>query len=121
MDTVTTSIDSATGGLKITWTEPYDAESDITAYLIEIKDKSGVYQTDTTNCDGSTQTVIDNLYCIIPMLDLTDDSGLFDLDLNDLVEVQATVTNAIGTASSPSDVNVSGATVDTAPTTMTDP
>lgn len=55
------------------------------------------------------------------MADLTNDAGTFDLDLNDLVEVRATATNAIGTASSPSDVNTGGATVDTIPTTMTDP
>jgi len=121
MSQVTTSIDSSTGGVKIAWTEPYDAESTITSYLIEISDDSGTFHTETTNCDGSDSVNFSRLYCIVPMSVLTDTAGDFDLDLNDLVQVRATASNANGIAALPSAVNTAGAIVDTVPTFMNDP
>lgn len=53
MAAVTTTIDSATGGVKIAWTAPHDGSDTITSYTITISDSSGTYKEDTTNCDGS--------------------------------------------------------------------
>lgn len=36
MTAVTTSIDAATGGMKIAWLAPYDNEQTITQYQIEV-------------------------------------------------------------------------------------
>jgi len=120
MDLPTTSIDAATGGLKITWTAPYDGASAILSYLIEIKDQAGTAQV-TSSCDGSDTTTRDQAFCIVPMSELTAPAGTFQLVLNDLVEARATATNAVGTALLASAYNTIGETVDTIPTLMTDP
>ncbi|MEI7746939.1 MAG: hypothetical protein WCJ28_05325, partial [Actinomycetota bacterium] len=50
-----TSIDAATGHFAIEWTAP-DARGDaITAYLLEIADKTGlVWNTENATCDATT-------------------------------------------------------------------
>ena len=54
MATVTTSIDSSTGGVKISWTAPADGSSTIDAYFIEIANAaSTTWTADTTHCDGA--------------------------------------------------------------------
>jgi len=52
MATVTTSIDSVTGGVKIQWTAPASNSETITKYLIEIRKSDGTFLEDTTNCNG---------------------------------------------------------------------
>lgn len=70
--TPTTAIDSTTGGIKVSWSAPSSNGDAITAYLIEISDSLSVtWVADTTDCDGSSATVMSNLYCIIPMSSLT--------------------------------------------------
>lgn len=68
----TTSIDAATGGVKITWTTPSDGGLTIDAYTIEIANfDDSVWSTSTATCDGSSATIITNTYCTIPMSTLT--------------------------------------------------
>lgn len=70
--TPTTSIDATTGGIKITWSAANSNGDAVTAYLIEISNSLSVsWIADTTHCDGSSSTVMTNLYCIIPMSTLT--------------------------------------------------
>ena len=67
----TTSIDSATGGLAISWVAP-DARGDaITAYKIEIADKAGTTWSTASSCDGTSTTVRNALACVVPMTTLT--------------------------------------------------
>lgn len=72
MLTVSTSIDSATGGVKISWSAPYNNGDTINTYLIEISDALTVsWIPQTTYCDGSITTIKSNMYCVIPMNILT--------------------------------------------------
>jgi hypothetical protein len=59
MLTVTTSIDSSTGGVMITWVAPHDGSSTIDAYLIEIANSaSTTWTADTTDCNGASSTIM---------------------------------------------------------------
>jgi len=54
MATVTTSVDSSTGHIKISWVAPSENYNTITAYKIEIEKSDGsAFSEDLTNCDGS--------------------------------------------------------------------
>jgi hypothetical protein len=68
MSAVVTSIDSATGGVLITWSAPYNGGASIDAYKIQISDAlyTGAWYEDTA-CDGTSSTVIAAMQCIIPM------------------------------------------------------
>jgi hypothetical protein len=50
MNVVITSIDSSTGGVKISWSSPVSNGEAVTAYKVEIG--SG-FNTELVNCDGS--------------------------------------------------------------------
>jgi len=115
---LTTSIDSATGGVKIAWAEPASNGATISAYRVEIKDSGSSWITETTDCDGSDATIMSNLYCIIPMSTLT--GGSFTLPVNTLVEVQIRATNSYGDGSY-SSVNSVGAKTRTTPVQMSAP
>ena len=65
MTSVTTQIDSATGGLRIDWIEPHDGYEQIYKYFVEILDSTQTsWIEETTHCAGSDPSL---LYCIIPM------------------------------------------------------
>lgn len=117
MVAVTTSIDSSTGGVKITWTAPLDGSSTIDSYLIEIANSAQTaWAADTTNCDGASSTIISQMYCVIPMSTLAASFGYTTLD--QLVTVRATAHNVYGYATLPSTVNSSGAKIRQAPDQM---
>lgn len=66
-----TSIDPVTGGVTIEWTAP-DARGDsITAYKIEIADKTGTTWSTESTCLGTDPEVISALRCVVPMSTLT--------------------------------------------------
>ena len=118
MSEATTTLDVASGGVKISWIQPDDNGDTITSYLIEIKDSLSGWNTELTDCDGSDGTIITNLYCIVPMTTLT--SAPFTLSLDDLVEVRILATNSVGNGLV-SDPNTSGALVRTVPSAMPTP
>ena len=67
----TTSINSATGSVKIVWTAPSTNGDNIDSYTINILENDGTTWTaETTDCDGSDSTIMSNLYCIVPMATL---------------------------------------------------
>lgn len=76
------------------------------------------WNTDSTNCDGSSTTVKTNLYCIIPMSTLT--AAPYSYAFDELVLVTVTATNSYGDGPA-SDINTSGAKIRSVPSTMTDP
>jgi titin len=59
MASVTTSIDSSTGGVKIAWVAPLDGSSTIDSYLIEISNNLGTTWTaNTLYCNGASSTIV---------------------------------------------------------------
>jgi hypothetical protein len=120
MSAPTTSIDSSTGGVKIVWTAPSANGDAITEYKIEVQDKTSVWKEDTTNCEGAGTTIKNQLYCIIPMSVLTDDSGAYDLAFASTPKVRAYASNSHG-ASAVSASSSGGAAIRQAPGTMNDP
>jgi hypothetical protein len=68
MSSAVTSIDTATGGVKILWTAPNTNSDTITAYKIEMLDHTGTtWSQDLVHCDGTNSVIKSNLYCIVPM------------------------------------------------------
>lgn len=110
----TTSIDSTTGGVMISWTAPDNGGETLTSYAVEIADTTtSTWTADTTNCDGSNASVMSNLYCIIPMSTLT--SSPYSLTFDQLVQVRVRATNSKGPATSYSPINTSGAKIRSVP------
>jgi hypothetical protein len=67
MGSPSTSIDSSTGGVSVTWNALAQTGGlAITAYLIEIQASSGAWNSDAA-CDGSSATTRDGRSCVIPM------------------------------------------------------
>jgi hypothetical protein len=119
MAAVTTSIDALTGGVTISWVAPSSNSESIDAYIIKISDSTNSnYYEDTTDCDGSTTTVITNMACTIPMSTLT--SSPYNLVFGDLVDVIASAHNSNGYGSYSPD-NTAGATIRTVPAAMATP
>lgn len=79
----------------ISWSEPSNNGFPITQYLIEISDSlMTTWTPNTLNCDGSSTTIINNKYCIIPMSDLT--IPPYSYVFNQLVYVRISAKNAEG-------------------------
>jgi large repetitive protein len=54
----TTSVDAGTGDLVLTWSAPDDHGSEVTAYLVEIRDSLGSAWNEHAACDGSNAAVV---------------------------------------------------------------
>jgi hypothetical protein len=105
--TPTTSIDTATGDLVISWSDPDDRGSAIAQYLIEIRDKAASQWLQSSYCDGTNTDVKAARQCSIPMLTLT--SGDYAYYYGDLIYVRMSAYNDKGW-SQVSPVNSEGAT-----------
>lgn len=57
----TTAIDSSTGGVRITWTAPYDGGDTITEYKVEIFDSTSAYTVESSACLGTDPTLLSTL------------------------------------------------------------
>jgi hypothetical protein len=66
---VSTSIDEATGYLKISWLPPSSNGDPITEYKVEIAEMftSANVHIESTYCPGTSTTLLQNLYCLVPM------------------------------------------------------
>lgn len=106
MSAPTTSIDSTTGGVAISWVAPNNGQETIANYTIQIAAVNGTYYT-TTFCNGSSSTVMSALRCVVPMSTLTVD---FALTFDTLVAVKVRATNAYG-AGDLSAANTAGAKI----------
>jgi hypothetical protein len=67
---VTTSIDAASGGAKISWTLPDIRGSPIIAYKVEVLNKLGSWIENKSKCDGTSNLAVTSRYCLVGMLDL---------------------------------------------------
>jgi hypothetical protein len=121
MNAVTTSIDSSTGGVTISWSLPSnDGSETITGYEIVIGLKSGgLFSAETVSCDGTNAANLAARTCTIPMTTLT--ALPYELDFDTLVVVKAKAINSLGTSTSYSPVNTSGAKIRRIPSTMVIP
>lgn len=96
---VSTTIDETTGYLKISWLPPQSNGDPIDEYKIEISD---VLMTDTITedryCDGTSTTLLQNLYCLVPMDALTSTTAPYDYGytVNTLVKVYVSAHNSYG-------------------------
>jgi hypothetical protein len=116
MSQVVTSIDPATGSVRLSWSAPADNAAPITAYSLEVLDRNGlVWSEETTHCDGSAAAALTALQCAIPMEVLR--AAPFSLQRGDLVQVRARAYNRDGWSVA-SATNTEGATVRTPPTFM---
>mmetsp|Transcript_33982 Transcript_33982/g.25070 ORF Transcript_33982/g.25070 Transcript_33982/m.25070 type:complete len:194 (-) Transcript_33982:12-593(-) len=119
MSTVTTSVDSTTGKVKIAWSAPDSNSATITEYLIEIQNKAATTWTEqATYCDGASSTIKAQMYCLIPMSTLTSSPYLYTFQ--DVVIVRASAKNAYGFGAT-STPNSSGAQIRQIPDEMPTP
>jgi hypothetical protein len=57
---------SLPGVISVTWTKPWNGGSTITSYIIKFRTRSGEsYTEETSICDGSQATTINNRICTI--------------------------------------------------------
>jgi hypothetical protein len=88
---ISTTVDSLTGDVKVQWTAPDPQGDPITSYLIEIADSTSVnsWHQDTVNCPGIDPSLI---YCFIPMKTLQ--QAPFSYSIDDLIQVRVSAVNA---------------------------
>jgi len=85
-----------------------------------IEDSNGDYIEDVSQCDGSTQVVVDNLFCLVEMTALRADP--FDRVLGELVQAKVIAINERGpSGASPENTDTNGAKIETAPDQMAVP
>ena len=81
--------------VKIAWTPPEENGSAITAYKIEIQTQDPlVYEESLAYCDGTSETHISQNYCLIPMLDFSEEP--FSLPQGSLIIATVQAQNSIG-------------------------
>lgn len=115
MAAAVTSIDAATGKVKISWTEPDTRGSPITAYKVEVLNSLSSWIENTSQCNGALNPVLANKYCLLTMLDLY--NADYYLSFQDLVVARVFAANSIGMGvASPS--NTVGALVRRVPAKM---
>ena len=69
----------------VTWEEPDNGGSPITAYIVKLSDSTSSFRTELTSCDGSSQVIIDSQSCTISLDILT--AAPFNLALGDPIQV----------------------------------
>lgn len=100
----------------VTWQEPDDNESPITAYFIEIRHSDGITFSEASECIGSDPLILSNLECFIPLTTLR--TSPYDLVYGDYVVARVRAYNEFGW-SLDSQPNTGGATIQTEPIQVT--
>jgi hypothetical protein len=52
--------------VQISWTPASNGGSPLTSYVILIQGKNGEFFEDSVNCDGTSQTIINDSICTVP-------------------------------------------------------
>lgn len=116
---VSTTVDDATGKLKISWLPPSSNGDSITEYKVEIAETLlATYYAESTYCPGTSTTLLQNLYCLVPMTALT--ALPYSYGVNRVVVVRISAKNSYGFGAT-STPNTSGARVRTVPVAPTTP
>lgn len=80
--TVTTTIDSVTGGITVSWVAPYNNAQTIEKYQVLIFNKNiSDWTEDTLYCNGSNTLIVNQRNCTFPMQVLRDTYGYNFRDL----------------------------------------
>ncbi len=74
----------------IQWTAPFSNFEAITKYKIEVVNKAGTPVEELDHCDGSTDAIVSNLKCVVPMQRLR---TVYLLEYPDIVKVRITAYN----------------------------
>jgi len=91
---MTTSIDSVTGGVVVSWTAPYNNAQTIEKYQVLIFNKiTNDWTEDNTYCNGSDSTILAKRNCTFPMQVLRDTYGY---NFGDLVTFKYSAYNTYG-------------------------
>lgn len=102
--------------VKISWSAPINNGAEITAYNIEILNGDGFTYSSSANCNGADSTIVSQLYCMVPMEELTSATG-FNLAYSTLIQAKAQAYNLKGWGGF-SNVNTAGARAEVVPQTM---
>ena len=109
-ENVTTQVSDT--NIVISWDAPAINLAQITYYDIQIKiDDSTNYSNENTYCNGSSETIVNNTQCTIPMTVLR--ASPFNLDLRDSVTAKVAAGSIYGLGDFSTDGN--GATIQTEP------
>lgn len=102
--------------VKISWDQPNDHSSTITAYEILFMKANGDFVTELTQCngDGTVPTVVSARTCTVPMATIR---TLTSLPRDSLIRVKVRAFNAKGSGQY-SEVNTLGASIETEPTNL---
>jgi hypothetical protein len=104
MTAVSTSINSTSGDVTISWTAPSDGSDALTEYFIELKKSDNTWH-NSTICSGSNSLTTRS--CNEPMTTM---AGTLGLSFDTLIEVRASARNTFGW-SPVSALNTAGAKV----------
>ena len=108
----------ATGDIQISWTEPLNNYESIDAYRVVLQASGGTFEEEASFCDGSQQSVMDTLACLIPVSALTESP--FSLSAGAIVIARVQAHNGRGWGPL-SEANTGGAVIITVPHTMASP
>eukprot|EP00347_Sterkiella_histriomuscorum_P017133 403350540 len=119
---VSTSIDSTTGNLVISWTPPNNNGDLITKYLVEVQDKDppNAWSSPAT-CVGTSATVLATASCQVPMDTLTSSTYNYDFDNVVLVRVGSENGFSLVTDTIVYTYNIDGAKIRQIPIAMAQP
>lgn len=111
---MSTTVDDATGKLKISWLPPSSNGDSITEYKVEIADTLlATWNAESTYCPGTSTALLQNLFCLVPMTALT--AAPYSYTVNRVAVVRISARNSYGWGST-STPNTSGARVRGVPT-----
>ena len=98
--------------VKIEWTAPASNGAEITAYKVLILASDNISWLEAPSCQHSDHLLVENLFCYIPMSELTEPA--LSLAYNSFISVKVQAFNLRGWGSL-SDVNTNGARVEIVP------
>ena len=105
-------------GVSVSWIAPAANHLAVEEYEVTIADSGGTFSADSSLCDGSSASVVADLYCIIPMASLT--AAPYQLAVDTVIACKVRARNARGWGAY-SDANTEGVKAQTVPATMAAP
>lgn len=94
-DQMVPAIISETGvNVRIEWIAPNSGSLPIVSYLIEIMTADSENYAETSSCNGTDSYIISNMFCTVPMSNLT--TSPFNLTQGELIRVRLSAKNSLG-------------------------
>jgi len=98
--------------VRVSWTAPATGSATINGYKIYLADKDGIFKEESTYCNGSSNTIITQKYCEIPMSVLR--IPVYSLIFDTIVKAKVMAKNIYGDGPI-SDANTIGAKIQNVP------